>query len=96
MVFGGIIMSKVYSQIIALLAVGVLLVACSEAGSSSASTEGDRTIYGSSQKGPFVKGTEVILYGMDEKLIQTGSHFTTKIDNNRGEYSLKRIKLDDR
>ena len=33
---------------------------------------------------------------MDEKLIQTGSHFTTKIDNNRGEYSLKRIKLDDR
>lgn len=89
-------MSKVYSQIIALLAVGVLLVACSEAGSSSASTEGDRTIYGSSQKGPFVKGTEVTLYGMDEKLIQTGSHFTTKIDNNRGEYSLKRIKLDDR
>ena len=89
-------MSKGYKQISVLFVLGMLLAACSQNDSSSAMSEGSRTIYGTSQKGPFVKGTEVTLYGMDEGLIQTGTHFSTEIDNNRGEYSLKRIKLDDR
>lgn len=89
-------MSKVYNQIIAMFVVGLFLVACSQSETASAPAEGNRTIYGASQKGPFIKGTEVTLYGMDEGLIQTGAHFTTKVDNNRGEYSLKKINLDDR
>ena len=89
-------MSKGYKQISVLFVLGMLLAACSQNDSSSALSEGSRTIYGTSQKGPFVKGTEVTLYGMDEGLIQTGTHFSTEIDNNRGEYTLEKINLENR
>ena len=89
-------MSKGYKQISVLFVLGMLLAACSQNDSSSALSEGSRTIYGTSQKGPFVKGTEVTLYGMDEGLIQTGTHFSTEIDNNSGEYTLKKINLENR
>ena len=89
-------MSKKRNAILALLAAGILLSACSFNESSSAESGETRTIYGTSQKGPYVKGTVVTLYGMDENLNQTGSHFSTRIDNNRGEYSLEKIALEDR
>ena len=89
-------MSRKGYYVFALLAAGILLAACGMEDPGSGEPGSTRTIYGTSQKGPFVKGTEVTLYGMDENLHQTGSHFSTKIDNDRGEYSLKKIKLDDR
>ena len=82
--------------VFALLAVGILLAACGMEETSSGDPGSTRTIYGTSQKGPFVKGTEVTLYGMDENLHQTGTHFSTKVNNDQGEYSLKKINLDDR
>jgi len=72
------------------------LTSCSDDNTSSASSDSTRTIYGSSQKGPFIKGTQITLYGMNEKLHQTGTHFSTKIDNNQGLYTLKNIPLEDR
>ena len=74
----------------------IILTSCSDGDTSSASPESTRTIYGSSQKGPFIKGTQITLYGMNEKLHQTGTHFSTKIDNNQGLYTLKNIPLEDR
>ena len=82
--------------IFALLATGILLAACGMDETSSGEPGSTRTIYGTSQKGPFVKGTEVTLYGMDEILHQTGAHFSTKVNNNKGDYSLKKINLEDR
>lgn len=87
-------MSKKMNCIFTLLAVGAMLTACSQTGSEP--SESTRTISGTSQKGPFIEGTEVTLYGMDEKLRQTGSHFSTTIDNNQGKYTLKNIPLDER
>ena len=89
-------MSRKGYYVFALLAAGILLAACGMEDPGSGEPGSTRTIYGTSQKGPFMKGTEVTLYGMDENLQQTGAHFSTKIDNDRGEYSLKKIKLDDR
>lgn len=87
-------MSKKMNCIFSLLAAGAMLTACSQMGSEA--SESTRTISGTSQKGPFVKGTEVTLYGMDEKLLQTGSHYSTKIDNDKGKFSLKKIPLEER
>lgn len=80
----------------ALLAAATLFTACSQNESSSAASDGARTIYGTSQKGPFIKGTKVTLYGMNEKLDQTGEHFSTTIKNNDGNFELKDIPLKDR
>ena len=82
--------------VFALLAAGILLAACGMDETNSGEPGSTRTIYGTSQKGPFVKGTEVTLYGMDENLHQTGTHFSTKVNNDKGDYSLKKINLDDR
>lgn len=89
-------MSKKINSVIALLTVGILLTACGQSETNTAPSEGTRTIFGTTQKGPFVKGTEITLYGMDENLHQTGAVFSTKIDNNEGAYSLKNISLGDR
>ena len=89
-------MSKINVVISTLLVVGTIFTACSQFESGSDASAAGRTISGKSQKGPFVKGTKVTLYGMDENLQQTGAHFSTKINNDKGEYSLKKIDLDDR
>ena len=80
--------------IASLLAAGAILMACSDSG--SAPSENARTIYGMSQKGPFVKGTEVTLYGMNENLLQSGTHFSTTITNDQGGYTLKNVELENR
>jgi len=84
------------NRILSLIAVGAALMACSQAETNSTSSEGARTISGKSQKGPFLKGSEITLYGMDERLRQTGAKFSTKVENSRGEYSLRNVNLDDR
>ena len=89
-------MSRKGYYVFALLAAGILLAACGMEDPGSGEPGSTRTIYGTSQKGPFMKGTEVTLYGMDENLQQTGTHFSTKVNNNKGDYSLKKINLDDR
>jgi len=89
-------MYRKINRILSLIAVGAALMACGQAETNSTSSEGTRTISGKSQKGPFIKGTEITLYGMDERLHQTGAKFSTKVDNSQGEYSLKKVNLDDR
>ena len=70
--------------VFALLAAGILLVACGMDETSSGEPGLTRTIYGTSQKGPFVKGTEVTLYGMDENLQQTGAHLSRRVASSPG------------
>ena len=51
------------------------------------------TISGVSQKGPFIKGSTVKLYELDEKLHQTGVHYSTTIDNDEGLYHIDSVVL---
>ena len=48
---------------------------------------------GVSQKGPFIKGSTVKLYELDEKLHQTGVHYSTTIDNDEGLYHIDSVVL---
>lgn len=51
------------------------------------------TISGVSQKGPFIKGSTVKLYELDEKLHQTGVHYSTTIDNDEGKYHIDSVVI---
>jgi uncharacterized protein (TIGR02145 family) len=80
------------------------LLACllfSACGSDSTSSPASNTeailsgesISGVSQKGPFVKGSTVKLYELDEELHQTGVHYSTTIDNDEGKYHIDSVVL---
>nr|AIF26719.1 hypothetical protein [uncultured bacterium fosmid pJB84D8] len=88
----------------ALVALATSLVACSgstefeNAGGTSDEAEGiiaisNKTIAGVSQKGPFVTGSKVTLYGMDKHLNQTDEEFSTTITNNSGKYVIEKVSL---
>jgi hypothetical protein len=51
------------------------------------------TISGVSQKGPFINGSTVKLYELDEKMHQTGVHYSTTIDNNKGKYHIDSVVI---
>lgn len=54
----------------------------------------NKTVAGVSQKGPFVKGTLVDLYGLSSNYVQSGSEiFTGKITNDKGEFTISKINL---
>lgn len=87
-----------------LLALLLLLAACGSddkdktTGGSSEETKGiaitDKEVAGVSQKGPFLNGSSVHLYELqDAGLIQTGKSFTGKIKSDLGEFSLAEINL---
>ena len=84
-----------------MLALGLLFQACSNESSFSAATsngESDavlsgETVSGISQKGPFIKGSTVTLYELDEQLHQTGIHYSTTIDNDEGKYHIDSVVL---
>ena len=87
------------------LALGALLTACSNVDSKSAGTseeaEGiiaisDKKIAGVSQKGPFVKGSEVTLRetSKDGSFEPTGREFTTKTVSDKGDFKFDNIDLE--
>lgn len=54
----------------------------------------NKTVAGVSQKGPFVKGTLVDLYGLSSNYVQSGSEiFTGKIINDKGIFTISKINL---
>ena len=53
-----------------------------------------KTVDGVSQKGPYVKGSQVNLYELDGNLKPTGKVFPGEIFNDRGEFSLAGINLE--
>lgn len=84
-----------------ILALSLLFQACSNEstfspiasnGESDAVLSGE-TVSGISQKGPFIKGSTVTLYELDEQLHQTGIHYSTTIDNDEGKYHIDSVVL---
>jgi hypothetical protein len=45
------------------------------------------------QKGPFINGTSLALYELDENMIQTGRSFNTQIIDNSGTFEIPAIEL---
>ena len=79
-----------------------LLAACSDDDKTAGGTEEDagivaiedKTVSGVSQKGPFVNGSSVTVYGLDgETLAQTGNIYEGKIRSDMGDFSVKVVKL---
>ena len=50
-------------------------------------------ISGLVQKGPYINGTQIILYVLDDKLAQTGKVFNTQITDNKGSFELNNVEL---
>ena len=53
----------------------------------------DKSISGVSQKGPFVTGSTVKVYELDNNLAQTGNSFTGKINSDDGKFSVNSVSL---
>ena len=83
-------------------ALGIALCACSfETAGTSDETEGvvalaDKKIVGAVQKGPFVKGSDVVLRetSADGSLEPTGREFTTKTINDKGDFEFDSLELE--
>lgn len=76
----------------------LLFSACGSDSTSSPANNAEvilsgESISGVSQKGPFVKGSTVKLYELDEQLHQTGVHYSTTIDNDEGIYHIDSVVL---
>lgn len=91
-------LNKIYWSIPILFAC-LLLSACGSEPTSSPNSNNNtvilsgETVSGVSQKGPFIKGSTVKLYELDEKLHQTGIHYSTTIDNDEGNYRIDNVVL---
>jgi uncharacterized protein (TIGR02145 family) len=86
-----------------ILALGALFCACSDNSTAGTSEEAegvvaiaDKQIAGVSQKGPFVKGSEVTLRetSKDGSFEPTGREFTTKTISNKGDFKFDDVDLE--
>ncbi len=50
-------------------------------------------ISGLVQKGPYINGTQIVMYVLDDKLAQTGKVFNTQITDNKGSFELISVEL---
>ena len=69
--------------------------ACDSTDSGCATPMGDVELSGVSQKGPFVSGTDVTAYELqnESSLKQTGKTFGGKIENQDGSFNIRTVKL---
>jgi hypothetical protein len=51
------------------------------------------SIQGKAQKGPFINGSNVVVYELDKNLKPTGRSFNSRIKNNQGLYSIDSVSL---
>ena len=52
-----------------------------------------KTINGSAQKGPFLHGTSITVYELDQNYAQTGKTFLTQITDNAGSFNINNASL---
>lgn len=52
-----------------------------------------RSVNGSAQKGPFLNGTSITVYELNQSYSQTGKSFSTQITDNSGSFALNNISL---
>ena len=84
----------------AIIIVAIFALSCSDGGgdnkpnkSKSVSKE---KISGVSQKGPFVKGSQIIVWELDESLVKTGDKYEGATKDDMGSWEIKDLKLESR
>lgn len=91
-----------YSKFLASTAlISLMFAACGDNSSSTTDSEKDnaaisienKSISGFSQKGPFITGSEVELYELDENFKQKGSSFSGKITTDDGAFKIPSVSL---
>jgi uncharacterized protein (TIGR02145 family) len=70
----------------------ILLTACKQDGEGIGPVSKDK-ITGFVQKGPFISGTEIVLYELTENLEQTGKSFVSTITDDRGTFQFNNVAL---
>lgn len=82
-----------------LLALGILLLACSGGDVAGGASDGvvaikNREIAGVTQKGPFLMGSSVTIQELDgQTLVQTGKSFKAFVKSNQGDFTIKGVSL---
>ncbi len=67
-----------------------VLTACSKDRETAQNT---KTISGSAQKGPFLNGTSITVYELDQNYTQTGNTFSAVITDNTGSFQINNAAL---
>lgn len=86
-------MTQSVCKVFILFIMVVGLSGCSEKDENSGSVN---NVGGIIEKGPFLTGSKVILYELDETLSQTGKNFKTETVNDKGEFIFPGIELSGR
>lgn len=87
-------MTKAICNLLILFVVTVALFGCSE--KEDEKTDSKNNVNGTIEKGPFLTGSKVTLYELDENLNQTGKNFRTETINDKGDFSFSEIELSGR
>ena len=77
-------------QLISISLIVALIFSCSDGEESGISVD---NIDGFVQKGPYIGGTQVQIISLNSDLSQTGTNYTTEIDNDQGFFSINNINL---
>ena len=77
-----------YKRYLILLMITVGLITMSGCSSSDSGTASSGSVEGLVQKGPFVKGSKVIIYKLDEKIERSSQKVEGAISDDDGHYSL--------
>ena len=87
-------MKKIITFLIILIA---LFLGCkkvdNKTGITPITTIKKNKISGVVQKGPYINGTQIIMYVLDDKLAQAGKVFNTQIKDNKGSFELTNVEL---
>lgn len=87
-------MTKAICNLLILFIVTVALFGCSE--KEDEKTNSKNNVNGTIEKGPFLTGSKVTLYELDENLNQTGKNFRTETINDKGDFTFSGIELSGR
>ncbi|QIU94197.1 RagB/SusD family nutrient uptake outer membrane protein [Bacteroides faecium] len=87
-------MTKAICNLLILFIITVALFGCSE--KEDEKTNSKNNVNGTIEKGPFLTGSKVTLYELDENLNQTGKNFRTETINDKGDFSFSEIELSGR
>lgn len=83
----------IWNTLIVLLTIS-LLWSCSKDEEKGGGVRLEKSnVNGSIEKGPFLTGSKVILYELDENLEQTGKNFKTGTINDKGDFSFPKMSL---
>jgi hypothetical protein len=88
---------KIVQYFLLLLCIGITLFSCKKTETDDPPVTPNDTVFeilaGKVQKGPYITGTTIVLYELNDGLVQTGKSFTTTIQTDDGGFELNQIEL---